>query len=134
MSNKVTKPTSIIFNQLWIVKAIEDGNSSFLPSRKTPGISIGEFIEAKYGITPSAEQETPKITKKNSLLFKREIIARAMELGISIPTHRISHKYSLAELLELKIWEYEQLSGMKEREKNKVFQIKMGSEQEWNTK
>lgn len=40
--------TSIEFNQSWINKAIENGDYQFLPSKKIPGLSIGEYIEARY--------------------------------------------------------------------------------------
>ena len=34
MSEKITKKNSVLFNQLWIKKAIEDGNSFVLISKK----------------------------------------------------------------------------------------------------
>ena len=69
MTTKVTKKTSILFNQLWICKAIEDGNYNFLPSRQIPGMSIGEYIETRYKSVDSKEKDSSKITKKNSGLF-----------------------------------------------------------------
>ena len=41
MENKITKKNSIFFNQLWINKAIEDGNSHLLIYEKDPNKSIG---------------------------------------------------------------------------------------------
>ena len=45
---KITKKNSILYNQLWINKAIEEGNMDFIPVHKLPGKSIGECIEIKY--------------------------------------------------------------------------------------
>ena len=41
MCEKITKKNSILFNQLWINKAIEDGNSFVLISKKEDDKSIG---------------------------------------------------------------------------------------------
>lgn len=128
MTTKVTKKTSILFNQLWICKAIEDGNYNFLPSRQIPGMSIGEYIETRYKSVDSKEKDSSKITKKNSILFQREWIQKAYEEGISLPSRRISHNYSIGEILELKFFEREMLREQVERERYKVFQIKIGSE------
>ena len=49
MGKKEKKQTSIEFNQSsWINKAIENGDYQFLPSRKIPGLSIGEYVEVRY--------------------------------------------------------------------------------------
>ena len=128
MTTKVTKKTSILFNQLWICKAIEDGNYNFLPSRQIPGMSIGEYIETRYKSVDSKEKDSSKITKKNSIIFQREWIQKAYEEGIPLPSRRISHNYSIGEILELKFFETEMLREQVERERYKVFQIKIGSE------
>lgn len=41
MNEKITKKNSILFNQLWINKAIEDGNSFVLIYNKSDDRSIG---------------------------------------------------------------------------------------------
>ena len=128
MTTKVTKKTSNLFNQLWICKAIEDGNYNFLPSRIIPGMTIGEFIETRYELLDSNNKPSPKITKKNSLIFQREWIEKAYEEGIPLPSRRISYNYSIGEILELKFFEREMLREHEERERYKVFQIKIGSE------
>ena len=125
MNEKITKKTSIIFNQLWIVKAIEDGNYCFLISKKVPGMSIGEVIETKYEEF-DAEQKTPKITKRNSLLFQNEWISKYKEENRSIPRRKRIGEYSLGEILELNYFDKTPLYNLDE--KNKIFQIKMGSE------
>jgi len=42
-----------------------------------------------------------KITKKNSILFREEWIAKYIEEGLKLPTRRLSYKYSLEEQLEI---------------------------------
>ena len=63
---KVTKKTSILFNQLWICKAIEDGNYNFLPSRIIPGMTIGEFIETRYELLDSNNKKTTFYQRKTN--------------------------------------------------------------------
>ena len=126
MENKITKQTSILFNQLWIVKAIEEGNSSFLISQKIPSMSIGEVIEAQYQ-SINGKPDMPKISSKNSLLYEKEWLSAAEESGITIPKRRVGN-YSLAEIIALKHFEREVMSKSESIEKNKIFQIKMGSE------
>lgn len=48
MEEKITKKNSIIFNQLWINKVIEEGHIELLPSKKPENQSIGEYLEEKY--------------------------------------------------------------------------------------
>ncbi len=96
MEEKVTKQNSILFNQLWTIKAIEEGYIEFLPWRKSH-LSIGEQIEKKYQKYLLLEE--PKITKKTSILFNREWILKAKEDGVPIP--RPSKKYSIGEKIEL---------------------------------
>ena len=115
---KITKKNSIIYNQLWINKAIEEGHIEFLPVVKFPNKSIGEHIEIKYNQLYNEEftkhyhnntldyynhliSNSPKVTKKESLLFTREWILKYKEEGLKIPNRRISNNYSLGEILEL---------------------------------
>lgn len=86
------------YNKFWIDKAIEDGNIEFLPPYKIPNNLIGTYIENKY-----KNQNNNKITKKNSLLYQREWLLAAKELGIPIPNRKVCNRnsYSLGELLEL---------------------------------
>ena len=104
---KITKKNSILYNQLWINKAIEEGHMDFLPIFKSNSISIGEYIEMKYeqyekNIPPS---KTTKITKHNSLLFEIEWIRKATEDNIRIP--KPTTKYRRGEILELLYFERE---------------------------
>ena len=104
---KITKKNSILYNQLWINKAIEEGHMDFLPIFKSNSISIGEYIEMKYeqyekNITPL---KTTKITKHNSLLFEIEWIRKATEDNIRIP--KSTSKYKKGEILELLYFERE---------------------------
>lgn len=96
MEEKVTKQNSILFNQLWTIKAIEEGYIEFFPWRKSH-LSIGEQIERKYQKYLLLEE--PKITKKTSILFNREWIIKAKEDGVPFP--QPSKKYSIGEKLEL---------------------------------
>lgn len=104
---KVTKETSLLYNQIWINKAIEDGHYELLPSTK-PNVCIGEYIEEQYNLLGKM-QETPKITKKESILFNREWEIKAYEDGVKIPRRRRCGcgEYSIGEILELKYWEKE---------------------------
>ncbi len=101
---KLTKKNSILYNQLWINKAIEEGNYDFLPYKKVDNQSIGEYIEMKY--RKIKEKESQKITKHNSLLFTLEWIAKYKEEGLKIPKY-IPNKYSIGEVLSLKYFEKE---------------------------
>ena len=96
MEEKLTKQNSILFNQLWTIKAIEEGYIEFFPYRKSH-LSIGEQIEKKYQKYLLLEE--PKITKKTSILFNREWIIKAKKDGVKIP--QPSKKYSIGEKLEL---------------------------------
>ncbi len=118
---KITKKTSILYNQLWIDKAILEGHMDFLPVHKFPNKSIGEHIEIKYNQLENDEhdrlyheaielqdfsyinrvyEETPKITKHNSILFEREWLIKYKEEGLSTPNLK-SQKYSRGEILEI---------------------------------
>ena len=100
---KITKKNSIIYNQLWINKAIEDGNMSFIPIENHVKLrqSIGEYIEEKY----KNYKDSPKITKHNSLLFEIEWIKKAKEDNLRIP--KPTSKYTRGEILELLYFEKE---------------------------
>lgn len=119
---KIKKKNSILYNQLWINKAIEEGHIDFLPIHPLPNKSIGEEIELKYNQLYNEEfdryyrkgwlndydhliSNQPKVTKRESLLFTREWILKAKEEGIPIPTRKICHTYSIGEILELKYFE-----------------------------
>ena len=100
---KLTKKNSILYNQEWINKAIEEGYIEFLPTTKIPNNkSIGEWLEIKYKQLDNEELDrhlyngtikeyrrqtelTPKITKENSLLyrelFKEEIKPQNKQLS-----------------------------------------------------
>ncbi len=93
---KITKKNSILYNQLWINKAIEDGNMSYIPIGNHVQLrqSIGEYIEEKY----NNYKETPKITKHDSLLFEIEWIKKAKEDNLKIP--KPTSKYTRGEILE----------------------------------
>ena len=100
---KITKKNSIIYNQLWINKAIEDGNMSFIPIENHVKLrqSIGEYIEEKY----KNYKDSPKITKLNSLLFEIEWLNKAKEDNLRIP--KPTSKYTRGEILELLYFEKE---------------------------
>ena len=102
---KITKKNSILYNQLWINKAIEDGNMSYIPigNHIQLGKSIGEYIEERY----KNFKESPKITKHNSLLFEIEWIKKAQEDNLKIP--KPTSKYTRGEILELLYFEKELL-------------------------
>lgn len=119
---KITKKNSILYNQLWINKAIEEGHMDFLPIHLLPNKSIGEEIELKYHQLYNEEfdryyrngwlndyehliSDTPKVTKRNSLLFTREWLIKSKEEGISIPNRKTFLTYSIGEILELKYFE-----------------------------
>lgn len=123
MSEKITKKNSILFNQLWINKAIEDGNSFVLISKKEDDKSIGEIIEERY-IEEDLEPKSKKVTEHDSILFQREWIEKYREEGLPIPNRRVALKYSLGQILALKYFEIEMRKKFKEREKEKVLELK----------
>ena len=89
----------------------------FIPIHKLPNKSIGEHIELKYkqlygnsefnkdyhngtiGEYHHLVQNTPKITKKNSLLFAMEWILKFKEEAL--PIQESNKDYSLGEVLEI---------------------------------
>ena len=123
MCEKITKKNSILFNQLWINKAIEDGNSFVLISKKEDDKSIGEIIEERY-IEEDLEPKSKKVTEHDSILFQREWIEKYREEGLPIPNRRVALKYSLGQILALKYFEIEMRKKFKEREKEKVLELK----------
>lgn len=96
---KLTKKNSILYNQLWINKAIEEGYLEFIPVHKIPNKSIGEHIEIKYnqlyneefdknyhnGTLEEYQHTLPnfKVTKYNSRLLEEAIIEDYIKSGIS---------------------------------------------------
>lgn len=121
---KITKKNSILYNQLWINKAIEEGHMDFIPVHKLPNKSIGECIEIKYNQLYNEEfnrhfhngtldeydhqiQDSPKITKKNSILYTREWINKALEDGEPIPDRKVGNNYSVGEIIALRYYEKE---------------------------
>ena len=123
MNEKITKKNSILFNQLWINKALEDGNSFVLISKKEDDRSIGEIIEERY-IEEDLEPKSKKVTEHDSILFQREWIEKYREEGLPIPNRRVALKYSLGQILALKYSEIEMRKMFKEREKEKVLELK----------
>ena len=123
MNEKITKKNSILFNQLWINKAIEDGNSFVLISKKKDDRSIGEIIEARY-LEEDLEPKSKKVTEHDSILFQTECIEKYREEGLPIPNRRVALKYSLGQILALKYFEIEMREIFKEREKEKVLELK----------
>lgn len=123
MNEKITKKNSILFNQLWINKAIEDGNSFVLISKKKDDRSIGEIIEARY-LEEDLEPKSKKVIEHDSILFQREWIEKYREEGLPIPNRRVALKYSLGQILALKYFEIEMREIFKEREKEKVLELK----------
>ena len=123
MSEKITKKNSVLFNQLWIKKAIEDGNSFVLKYKKEDDKSIGEIIEERYK-EEDLEPKSKKVTEHDSILFQREWIEKYREEGLPIPNRRVALKYSLGQILALKYFEIEMRKKFKEREKEKVLELK----------
>ncbi|HIR49154.1 MAG TPA: hypothetical protein IAB35_04160 [Candidatus Faecimonas gallistercoris] len=115
MNKKLTKKNSILFNQLWINKAIEDGNSYILVSRKTTNDSIGEIIEKRY-LNEHLEPTSKKVTKHDSILYTREWIQKYIEEGLQLPTRKVANKYSVGEVLALL---YKKKEYAKRQKKNK---------------
>ena len=106
MDEKITKKNSILFNQLWTIKAIEEGYIEFFPWRKSH-LSIGEQIERKYN--KHLPIEFPKLTKHTSLLFELEWIKKAKMDGFRIP--KSTPKYNRGEILELLYFERKLLNA-----------------------
>ena len=123
MENKITKKNSIFFNQLWINKAIEDGNSHLLIYEKDPNKSIGEIIEDAY-LEEDLEPKTPKVTRNKSLLFQREWVIKYREENLPMPKRVVSTKYSLGEILYFMDFKRKMIERFKEDEKEKALKLK----------
>ena len=106
MDEKITKKNSIIYNQLWTLKAIEEGYIEFLPLKKSH-LSIGEQIERKYN--KYLPIEFPKLTRHTSLLYELEWIKKAKMDGVHIP--KPSLKYNRGEILALLYLKKERLNA-----------------------
>lgn len=130
---KLTKKNSILYNQLWINKAIEEGHMDFIPVHKLPNKSIGECIEIKYNQLYNEEfyknyhngtleayehiiENSPKITKNNSILYTREWIKKALEDGEPIPNRKVCNNYSIGEIIALRYYEKEIMNGYSKSE------------------
>lgn len=122
---KITKKNSIFFNQLWINKAIEDGNYHLLISNKPKEYSIGEIIELRYELE-DLDPKSKKITEENSILYTREWINKFLEEGLRkyIPTRRITTRYSIGKILSLKYYELTVLNNSKNNQSAKVLKLK----------
>ena len=120
----ITKKNSISYNQFWINKAIEEGYMDFIPVHKLPNKSIGECIEIKYNQLYNEEfnrhfhngtldeynhliEDNPKITKKNSILYTREWINKALEDGEKIPNRKVYNNYSIGEIIASRYYQKE---------------------------
>ena len=118
MNEKITKKNSILFNQLWINKAIEDGNSFVLIYNKSDDRSIGEIIEERY-LEEDLEPKSKKVTEHDSILFQREWMSKFREENLSIPNRRLSSKHSLGQTLSFLYSQKQFREKFKEREKGK---------------
>lgn len=123
MNEKITKKNSILFNQLWINKAIEDGNSFVLLDRKLGDYSIGEIIEARYE-NDNLEPKSKKVTEHDSILFQREWMSKFREENLAIPNRRLSTKHSLGQTLSFIYSQKQFREKIKERQKEKVLELK----------
>ena len=123
MEEKLTKKNSIFFNQLWINKIIEEGKMELLPYTKPENnLSIGEYLEQEYNELENINP-TPKITKKNSLLYEREWMKKYKEENLRLPKNHLSSMYSYGEILEIKYKEIEFMRSYKENNKEKSLKL-----------
>lgn len=123
MNEKITKKNSILFNQLWINKAIEDGNSFVLIYNKSDDRSIGEIIEERY-LEEDLEPKSKKVTEHDSILFQREWMSKFREENLAIPNRRLSTKHSLGQTLSFIYSQKQFREKIKERQKEKVLELK----------
>ena len=122
MYEKITKKNSIIFNQMWINKIIEERHMELLPHRieRELEFSIGEIIEIRYLSRYGDINDNPiKISKSNSILLEQEWKEKFREERISLPIVTQTSKVSLSELMEQKY------SEIKEIEKRKILKIRL---------
>lgn len=107
----IDKKTSIIFNQEWINKVIDEGRMDLLPYKKLEdGESIGEYLENEY--KEVGEYSRKKVTIKNSLLFDKEWIRKFREENIKLEKYS-SPRYSLGEHLAAKYFRIEMIREYK---------------------
>ena len=123
MNEKITKKNSILFNQLWINKAIEDGNSFVLICNKSDDRSIGEIIEERY-VEEDLEPKSKKVTEHDSILFQKEWMSKFREENLAIPNRRLSTKHSLGQTLSFIYSQKQFREKIKERQKEKVLELK----------
>ena len=123
MNEKITKKNSILFNQLWINKAIEDGNSFVLIYNKSDDRSIGEIIEEIY-LEEDLEPKSKKVTEHDSILFQKEWMSKFREENLAIPNRRLSTKHSLGQTLSFIYSQKQFREKIKERQKEKVLELK----------
>ena len=118
MYEKINKKNSIIFNQMWINKIIEERHMELLPSRRISNLSIGEYIESIYLAKFRDDNDNPiKISKGNSILLEQEWKEKFREEKISLPMRNNFSKYSLAERMEIK---YNEIQVLKESQIKKI--------------
>ena len=107
----INKKNSIIFNQEWINKIIEEGRMDLLPYKKPEdGSSIGEYLETIYH--KEREVKRAKVTKKNSIIYDKEWAAKFREENIYSPKYT-STSYSLGEHLEAKYFRLQMIKQYK---------------------
>ena len=121
---KITKKNSIIFNQMWINKIIEERHMELLPSSKIGNLSIGEYLELMYLIKYNDGNDNPiKISKSNSLLLEQEWRAKFSEERISLPIVTQNSKQCLVDLMEQKYKEKESIERVKILKIEKCIQL-----------
>ena len=123
MDKNISKNDSIMYNQLWINKALEDGNSFVLISKKKDNRSIGEIIEVRY-LEEDLEPKSKKVTEHDSILFQREWIEKYRQEHLPIPNRRLSSKHSLGQTLSFIYSQKQFREKFKERQKEKVLELK----------
>lgn len=115
---KITKKNSIIFNQLWINKIIEERHMELLPSYKISNLSIGEYLETIYLSKYSDNNDNPiKISKSNSILLEQEWIEKFREEKISLPTIPPNSKANLVDMMEQK---YNEIQSSKTNKQKRI--------------
>ena len=123
MDKNISKNNSIVYNQYWINKALEDGNSFVLISKKEDDRSIGEIIEERY-LEEDLEPKSKKVTEHDSILFQREWIEKFRQEHLTIPNRRLSSKHSLGQTLSFLYSEKEFRESFLEKEKAKILKLK----------
>ena len=124
MYEKITRKNSTIYNQLWINKIIEERHMELLPSKRINNLSIGEYIETIYNTKYNDSNDNPiKISKNNSILFEQEWKEKFREERLSLPTVTPNAKASLAELMEQKYIEKEEVEKRKKLKIEKCIQL-----------